>query len=376
MENPLESWIRSQIEACGPVPFERYMDWALYHPEFGYYASGRARPGQDEGDFTTSPHISRLFGRCVATLVEAADRALGRPDSFVLVEGGAGDGRLARDILDALQQRAPDLYARLCYGPEESGPVWATRRAELLAPHAGRVIAPPERFTGVYLSNELADAFPVHRLARRGRELLEVHVGLSEGSLAELLLPPSRPEIVAYLEEEGVEVCEGCEVEVSLRALGWIRRVAGRVRRGYAVTVDYGDEGRRLYGPDRPRGTCLAYRGHRISEDLLAEPGNIDLTAHVNFSALARAGQEEGLEPAPLLSQRDFLFALGLLTEVEVMERLGLSEAELLSARRALAPLLFPGGEMGESFKVLVQAKEAPLSELPLDPSRAVPALW
>ena len=371
MENPLEVWIRHQIRDSGPVPFARFMDWALYHPEHGYYASGRASPGGDEGDFTTAPHISRLFGRCAARLVEAADLALGRPERFVLVEGGAGEGRLGRDVLDALCERAPELYGRLIYSPEESGPAWAGRREELLAPHAGRIAAaPPDAITGLYLSNELVDAFPVHRLARRGGELREVHVEVAGDTFAEVLLPLSRPELLDYLSAEGVEVAEGCEVEVNLRALAWVRAVAHRLERGFVVTIDYGDEGRRLHGPHRPRGTCLAYRRHRASDDLLSEPGLRDLTAHVSFSALARAGREVGLEAAPLLPQRDFLFALGFLSEVEALEGAGLSESELLAARRSLAPLIFPAGEMGEAFKVLVQAKGAPVSLLGLDPSR------
>ncbi|MBI5442379.1 MAG: SAM-dependent methyltransferase [Deltaproteobacteria bacterium] len=368
---PLEGWIRGQIGAGGPVIFEQFMDWALYHPEHGYYASGRAALGRDEGDFTTAPQISELFGTCLARLISAADRALGSPARFSLVEGGAGEGRLGRQILDALQLRDPNLYGRLTYSPEESGEAWRARQEELLAPHRARVANAQARdFVGLYLSNELVDAFPVHRLVRRNDTLWEVYVGLEADNLTELLLPPSRPELAQLLEEEGVHVEEGCEVEVNLRALEWLRSVAGRLRRGYVVTVDYGDEAESLYGRRRAGGTCLAYERHRTSEELLARPGLRDLTAHVDFTALRRAGLSAGLEAAPLRTQRDFLFGLGFLREVEELEHRGLSEAELLAARRALAPLLFPG--MGEAFHVLVQAKDAPLSALPLDSKRAV----
>ena len=374
MENPLESWIRREIGAAGPVPFERFMEWVLYHPEQGYYAAGRANPGRDEGDFTTAPQISRLFGRCFARLLQAADEALGRPSPFHLVEGGAGEGRLGRDILDAVLECGSGLYERLVYVPEESGAVWEEPQERMLGSHGPRLSrsAPPD-FEGVYVSNELLDAFPVHRLTRRGREILEIHVGAAEDGFAEVLLPPSRPELMEYLSAEGIEVCDGCEVEVSLGVLSWMAGVAARLRRGYVVTVDYGDESGRLYGPQRPRGTCVAYRKHRLSRDLLSEPGRRDLTAHVNFSALLRAGRGAGLEAGPLLKQRDFLFALGLLAEVEAMEDHGLSEVELIQARRALAPLIFPGDGMGEAFKVLVQAKNAPLAGLRLDPSAPLP---
>lgn len=370
MDTPLVQWIRQRIEADGPVPFERFMDWALYHPRRGYYTSGRVRVGHDEGDFTTSPHLSRLFARCLARLVEAADRALGAPDPLVVVEGGPGEGRLARDLLDTWAERAPGLYGRLLYRLDETSPALERRQGELLAAHGSRVLRgfPPKPFQGVYLSNELVDAFPVHRMVRRGGELREIHVSWIDGAFVEVEAPPSRPELAAYLEEEGIDLPEGCQAEVNLRALQWMAEVGRRLARGYAVTVDYGDEGARLYGPHRPEGTCVAYRGHTLSTDLLATPGDQDLTAHVNFSALRREGARWGLGEARLLTQRDFLFALGLSREVEALETQGLGEIERLEARRALAPLLLPGPGMGESFKALVQAKGVSLEALPLDP--------
>lgn len=371
---PLVAWIREQIASEGPVPFERFMEWALYDPGHGYYASGRAAPGRDEGDFTTAPQTSVIFGRCLANVVAAADRGLGEPDPFWLVEGGAGEGRLARDLLDTLAARDPALYGRLAYTAEESGPIWRAWQEENLTPHRARIReGAPEAFEGLYLSNELVDAFPVHRLTRRGGELREVFVAVERDHFVEVLRPPSRPELMGYLEAEGIEVAEGCEVEVNLRALDWLRRVARRLSRGYVVTIDYGDEASRLYGPHRPRGTAAAYRRHALSDDLLAVPGEQDLTAHVNFSALRRAGAEAGLAAAPLLTQRAFLFGAGLLREVEALEGEDLPESELLAMRRAVAPLLFPD-QMGDAFRVLVQAKAAPLDALPLAPDRGLPA--
>jgi SAM-dependent MidA family methyltransferase len=354
------------------VPFERFMDWALYHPDHGYYTSGRAAPGRDEGDFTTAPQTSRLFGRCIANLVIAADDALNRPVPFTLVEGGAGEGRLARDVLDALVERAPDLHRRLVYWPEESGPLWRARQQSLLAPHAACIPArAPEAFLGLYLSNELVDAFPVHRVRRIGGELREVYVDRSGDGFSEVLGPVSRPEIAHHLADDGISVAEGCEVEVNLRAMVWIRGVARKLEKGFVATVDYGDEAERLFGPHRPLGTCVAYAGHRLSDDLLADPGFQDLTAHVNFSALRRAGEAEGLESSPLSNQRELLFAFGLVSEVEAMEHLGLSELDLLEARRALAPLLFPGPAMGDAFKVLIQSKGiSPFTLVPRDKVR------
>ncbi len=369
MSNPLERWIGERVREEGPVPFARFMEWALYHPEHGYYASGRVRIGEDGGDFTTAPHMSGVFPRCLARWVAAADRALGRPDPFVLVEGGPGEGRLARDLLDALREREPGLYARLRYAADEASPALAARREALLEPHRDRCIPVPDRLTGVYLSNELLDALPVHRVRRRGGRWEEAHVAWDAG-LAEAW-GPATPEALAFLDEQGLDLPEGCEAEVCPRALEWMERVAALLDRGFVVTVDYGDEAGRLYGPRRPRGTCAAYRGHRVSEDLLADPGEQDLTAHVNFTALRRAGERLGLRAAPLLKQRDFLFAAGLMEEVARLEA-ELPEVERMAAMQALAPLLLPDGGMGDAFKVLVQAKAAPLDAVPLDPAAAL----
>jgi len=370
VDQPLLRWIAARIAAQGPVPFATFMDWALYHPEQGYYASGRVRVGHDRGDFTTAPHLSGLFAGCLARLVEAADRALGGPDPFVLAEGGPGEGRLARDLLDRLRETSPGLYARLRYAPDETSPALRARQGELWEPHRNRLAPwpPPAPVVGLYLSNELLDAFPVHRLLHQKGELQEVHVGWDGVRLREVVLPPSRPELAAHLAAEGIELPEGCEAEVNLGVGGWLETVSAGLERGYVVTVDYGDEAARLYGLHRPRGTALAYRAHRTSEDLLTDPGEQDLTAHVDFTALRRAGEGLGFTAAPLLSLRQFLFALGLLGELEGLEAGGLGAVEALEARRAAAPLLLPGTGMGESFKALVLARRAPLAALPLDP--------
>ncbi len=372
MTTPLEGWLRRRLAATGPVPFRQFMAWALFHPDFGYYAAGRVRVGHGDGDFTTAPHLSPLFARCLARLVVAADRGLGHPDPFTLVEGGPGEGRLARDLLDALGETAPELYARLRYAPDEASPALARRQAAALAPHA-KILASwvpegGEPVTGLYLSNELLDAFPVHRLTRRGGELAEVHVAVREGALEEVLAPPSRPDFEAILAAAGVTPGEGYEVEWSPELARWLHRVARGLARGYLVTIDYGDEAARLFGPGRPRGTVAAYRRHRLAEDLLAEPGHQDLTAHVNFTALRQEAERCGFACAPLLGQREFLFALGLAEEVAALEEQDLEAPDLLAARRALAPLLFPDAGMGEAFRALVGGRGAPLEALPLTP--------
>lgn len=388
MDRPLLRWIADRIAERGPVPFATFMEWALYHPEHGYYSSGRVRVGDDRGDFTTAPHLTGLFARCLARFVRGVDRALGEPDPFVLAEGGPGEGRLARDLLDCLRETAPRLYRRLRYAPDEASPALRERQVLLWAPHRDRLAPwpPPAPVEGIYLSNELLDAFPVHRLVRRSEALFEIHVALDEEGeqagadpgeaprLREVLLPPSHPELAARWarwESQGVALPEGCEAEVNLQSKSWLAGVSAALARGVVLTIDYGNEAPRLYGPRRLRGTAVAYRAHRAVENLLEDPGAQDLTAHVDFTSLRRDGEELGLETAPLLRLRDFLFASGLLEELEALERDGLDDAAAWEARRAAAPLLFPGpGQgMGESFHVLVQARGVELSALSLDPA-------
>jgi SAM-dependent MidA family methyltransferase len=358
METPLASLLVKRIEAEGPLPFAEFMRWALYHPEHGYYTSGSVNIGRDEGDFTTAPHLSGLFARCVARLVLAADRALGGPEPFTLAEGGPGEGRLGRDLLDTIRACAPALYARLRYAPNETSPALRERQAELWEPHRSKIgpWPPPYPTEGLYFSNELVDAFPVHRLIRRDGEIAEIHVTWDGQRFTEVDLPLRDPELAAYVAEMGIEIPEDCEVDVNLEALRWLSGVVRSMVRGFVVTLDYGDEAARLHGSPRPEGTVLGYRGHRVTTDLLAEPGRQDLTAHVDFTALQRAGERQGWRAAPLLTLRDFLFAHGILEELESLERLG-DPVEQLSVRRAVAPLLLPGSEMGESFKALVQAR-------------------
>ncbi|MDF1554712.1 MAG: SAM-dependent methyltransferase [Deferrisomatales bacterium] len=357
MDTSLHRWISARLEATGPVPFARFMEWCLYHPEYGYYTAGRVRVGDDAGDFTTSPHVSTVFAACVARFVTTLDRALGHPPAFTLIEGGPGEGRLAGDLLDTLARREPGLYGRVAYHLDEISPALRERQHRALEGHSERVRSglPQHRVTGLYLSNELVDALPVNRFIRRGEELLEVWVEWDGKGLHEVLRPPADPAVAAMA--EALDPADGCLVEVRPGAGPWLERAAACLERGAIVTVDYGDAAHRLFGPHRPGGTCVGYRGHHQSAELLAAPGEQDLTAQVDFTDLARRGERLGLVNAPLRKQREFLFAAGLLAELEELEASDRTDLEKLQLRQAVAPLLMPGAGMGDAFKVLVQTK-------------------
>jgi len=230
---------------------------------------------------------------------------------------------------------------------------------------------------GCVVSNELVDALPVHVVEARGGALAEVYVDVdaATGRLAERLGPPSAPEVAGYLDAYGIPwrgYGDGWRAEVCLAALDWMREAASALGRGFVLTIDYGDAARRLYTRERRRGTLAVYARHRLGDDALARPGRRDLTAHVNFSALARAGRAAGLRAAGFTTQAAFLDALGIRAEAEARGRrrypaadterhTDRGQADLLRRRMlagAIAPLLDPRGLGG--FRALVQQRAAP----------------
>ncbi len=362
--NRLEALIRDRISHHGPLTFRDFMALALYDPAHGYYTTASHRIGR-AGDFYTSSSISGHFGNLLARQIQAIWHALGQPTDFTVVECGAGTGDLAADILTALATDAPDLMRYLRYVIDEHSPA-------MRADQTVRLAAFPEQVkwqtldelskapvTGLIFSNELVDALPVHLLTRRRGQYLEGLVSVSRGQLCLIWGSPTLPqEFAAYLAIGEIELAEDDQCEVALDALNWLTRAAAALARGYLITIDYGDTGAHLSG--RPTGTIRGFTRHRISEDLLTNPGWQDLTADVNFSALANHGIRHGLRYVQLKRQADYLIQLGLLDRIAAATRPETGR-EALQERLALKHFLVPGG-FGDRFKVLVQSKG---SELP-----------
>lgn len=353
-----------RIRERGPITFAEYMSECLYHPEHGYYSRPEARRF---ADYYTSVDVHPVFGRLFARQFHEMWELLGKPSPFVLVEAGAGVGRLAKHILDFAARELPEFYRALQYTAVEQG---ASRRAAhqtQLATHitAGRVTSsaalPSHISTGCVFSNELLDALPVHRVVHEGAGLREINVALDGERFVEQSAAPSLPELEAYLAEQGIVLLEGQQAEICLAACEWIQDVGRRLGRGFVLTVDYGHEARELYDERHMRGTLLAYRQHRASEDFYAVPGGQDLTAHLNFTALDLWGRRSGLARTGLVSQAHFLMTLGRANEFADLYEPGQSEAERVRARLLLKNLIYPEG-MGETFQVFVQHKgiEAP----------------
>lgn len=363
----LEQLLRKRIAEEGGLPFAAFMELCLYQPRYGYYMADRQRIGKS-GDFFTSSSVHALFGRLIARQLAQMDELLGA-ETFQIVEQGAGEGHLALDILDALSAQAPRLYRRLSYTIIERSPVARRRQAEILAGHAERTRwCEDDEWTieeGCFLSNELVDAFPVHLLEKRNGELREVFVvNGQQGGFDEELRNPSTAELAAYFDWLGVAPLEGNRAEVNLAAPAWMRGVGDRVRRGFVLTIDYGYPAQELYALHRRTGTLMCYHQHRADENPYEKVGEKDITAHVDFTALQRAGEDAGLQTLWFGEQYRFLMSLGFVEELMSLEAKTSDEKEARALRLTLKNLIMPEAGMGETFKVLVQGKKVGRPEL------------
>ena len=365
-QTPLASLLLERIRRQGPLPFADYMRECLYHPLHGYYSRAEA---QRFSDYYTSVDVHPIFGRLLVRQLAEMREQMERPETFCVVEPGAGVGRLAGHILDFAETRLPELYAALRYVAVERSKARREQAAARLARHvaAGRcevALEIPARIPqGCLLSNELLDALPVHRVVMQSGALQEIFVTERGGNLAEELAPLSTCAIAEYFAALGAPLREGQQAEAGLEACDWITETGRRIERGFLLTADYGHAAAELCDERHMRGTLLAYEKHRASEDYYAAPGEQDLTAHVNFTALEQWGERTGLARAGRVSQTEFLLALGRGNDFEDLYEPGASETERVRARLLLKNLIFPGG-MGERFSVLIQQKGVPGAKL------------
>lgn len=351
----LEVIVRAHISSHGPITFERFMDMALYYPSLGYYTSGRIGLGR-EGDFYTSPHLHPAFGAVLARQLEECWNAMSRPDSFTVIEQGAGKGYLALDILDHLKGKS--LYGVLKYFILELNPAFRSVQEELLFGHRSVLgwatdFSGVSHFEGCLVSNELIDSFPVHRILIQRGVVREIHVGLRDDELTEMPLSPSIGDIEGYLRDFSLSLDEGYRTEVNLRARDWIRSVAGKMQRGFLISIDYGYDVGEYYSPERSEGTLMCYYRHRLSENPYENIGMQDITAHVNFTALRKWGQEYGFRTLGFCPQGAYLVSMGI-DEIISDHYAGREEFQFEVAR--IKSLILPSS-LGESHKVMVQYK-------------------
>ena len=335
----LEGVIRGAISGSGGwLPFDRFMALALYEPELGYYASGRqvfgAMPGSGS-DFVTAPEMSPLFGRALAAQVAQALAASG---CGRVMEFGAGSGALAASLLAALGDVVTD------YAIVDLSGTLRQRQQQRLAAFGDRVRwldALPESFDGVVLGNEVLDAMPVQLLHFDSGQWFERGVAWADGAFQFADRPTAlRPPIEAAF-------VPGTVTEIHRQAEAFIRTVAGLLKRGVAIFIDYGFPEAEYYLPQRHGGTLMCHQAHRADANPLVDVGAKDITAHVNFTGIALAGQDAGLDVIGYTSQARFLLNCGLLAMLE----------SATPAQRAMAQKLINEHEMGELFKVIALAR-------------------
>jgi len=341
----LKAHIVSELAACGGwLPFDRFMALALYTPGLGYYANETVKFGampQGGSDFVTAPELSPWFGRTLGRQVAQALHATGTQDVW---EFGAGTGALAQQVLTQLSAEG---LADITYHIVDLSGTLRARQQQTLGDFAGRVVWEdrlPERFDGVLLGNEVLDAMPVQLLARIRGEWLERGVGLSPDGAFEWQDRPTelRPPVEVAGDHDYV-------TEIHPQADAFIRTLAERWGKGAGFFIDYGFPESEYYHPQRAMGTLMCHRLHRSDADPLTDLGLKDITAHVNFTGVALAAQDAGLQVMGYTSQGRFLINAGLLT-------LG-QDAPL--AERANMARLVNEHEMGELFKVLAVAPMA-----------------
>lgn len=362
----LEAFLRARMHAAGGITFAEFMQHCLYHPQWGYYMAPRQRIGK-QGDFFTSSSVHVLFGRLMARQLDQCLDLLG-PGDWTLAEQGAGEGHLALDILDGLREQNPERYRRLRYRIVEVSPDNRCRQAELLAAHRDRVewceLDDLAGMEGVFLSNELVDAFPVHLVEKQDGVLREVFVVADEAEFREELRAPSTPALAEHFAWLGAGPCEGNRAEANLTARSWLGQIADLLGRGFVLTVDYGYPAAELYAPFRRGGTLMAYHRHQASENPYDRVGAQDLTAHVDFTCLQQAGTEHGLDTLYFGEQYRFLLSLGFVEELLALQARETDPTRAQALRMTLKNLILPDGGMGETFKVLVQGKGVDHPEL------------
>jgi SAM-dependent MidA family methyltransferase len=352
------------------ITFADYMNWVLYHPEYGYYSINKPKLGA-EGDFVTSPYLGSDFGEMLAEQFFQIWEIMDCPNAFTLVEMGAGQGILASDILLYLQKKYPDFFQCLNYIIiEKSNFLKAQQQHQLKKTLAASISIqwcdlediPNNNIIGCFFSNELVDAFPVHQIIVQDQQLQEIYITLdSEVRFKEIIAELSTEKITDYFKLIDIDLCsnsypEGYRTEVNLAALDWIRTLVTKLNQGFILTIDYGYTAQRYYLPSRKEGTLQCYYQHSHHNDPYLNIGRQDITAHVNFTALQLYGKDWGIDAVGFTQQALFLMALGLGDRISALSQpSNYSISEILQRRECLHSLIDPMG-LG-NFGVLLQSK-------------------
>jgi len=361
----LTELLRERIKQEGPITFHEWMRAALYDPLHGYYfRADRAKWGRAE-DYRTSPERSSLFGATFARYIAGLYEESGSPPSLTILEAGAGDGSFAHALLETLQLSFPRVFAATRYVIDERSPQSQSAARKRLLPFAERIafesIDDIEIDFGIVFSNELFDAFPIHRVKMEAGRLREFYVEVSaDGEFQWTLAELSKQSIAVYFAGCGVQPGEGQVAEVNLDIEDWLKKAASKLQSGFVITVDYGAETAELYpaSPDdsRYQGTLRSFQRHQIIDNVLSNPGEQDLTSTVNWSFVKAVGEKLGLDVVELTRQDKFLLAAGLLEQLELESKQTEGATDKLRLSNAALEMIMPT-RMSAHFQVLVQKK-------------------
>ncbi|MET0026737.1 MAG: SAM-dependent methyltransferase [Candidatus Thiodiazotropha sp.] len=347
--------IGREIEKMGgSMPFDRFMERALYAPGLGYYVAGSRKFGES-GDFITAPEVSPLFAQCLARQIGPVMDACG---SAQIMEFGAGSGRLATDLLIGLEQmgQLPERYAILEVSPELRTRQKETLQAEV--PHLMSRVAwleqMPERFSGCVIANELLDAMPVSRFRIHNQTIEECFVEVSDTGFEacfRAVRTAGLEQAVMQLQHQlGRSLPDDYETEINLRQAAWLKALGQTIQTGAVLLIDYGYSSAEYYHPQRNRGTLMCHYRHRAHSDPYRWLGLQDITSHVDFTAAARAALEAGFNLGGYTTQAHFLLANGL--DTLLAESDPNDVARHMALVQGVKKLTLPS-EMGEKFKVL-----------------------
>ena len=360
MPDSLAERLKESIRREGAITFHDWMKAALYDPSGGYYQrSDRTRWGR-EGDYRTSPERSELFAATFAHYFAGLHDEL---NGLTIVECGAGNGSFASGVLSTLRDQFPSIFAGTQYIVYDVSDDALGRIRKRLAEFDDRVqlfsdwnLIAASR--GIYFANELLDAFPVHRIVKNDGDVSELYVTVAaNNNFAWTTGPLSSPRLAEFLHAQAIELINGQIVEINLGIDDWLAQVATKLKRGFLITVDYGAEAVELYDARlHPEGTLRGFSRHDFVDNVLAEPGEYDLTSTVNWTQIKNVSADLGFQVVEFASQDNFLLQAGLLNHLEYRLGRAETEAEKTALTIGAREMILPGG-MASSFQVLVQKR-------------------
>ncbi len=347
------------------ITFAEYMNLALYHSDYGYYSAGQVEIGS-QGDFFTSSSLGSDYGELLAEQFVEMWQVMDKPNPFMLVEMGAGLGFLAFDILTYIQNNYPVFFEVINYIIIEKSSHLIKKQKQILEKYINQINwhswenIKNNSIVGCCFSNELVDAFPVHRIVIKNGQLKEIYVTVAASGFTEVIGNISTPKLEEYFKLVEIDLCnhnypENYRTEVNLAALDWLKIISDKLKRGYLVTIDYGYSTTKYYHPQRYQGTLKCYYQHRHHDNPYVNVGQQDITTHVDFTALEIQGELLRLNKAGFTQQGMFLMSLGLGERLNSLRNSNYNLQELLSRRDTLHQLIDPTGLGG--FGVLIQSK-------------------